>query len=159
MDIAQSISLVWFVVLLGLNIWFLVYLMKLEQSGCECALTWRRYYLMAYIAVSLLSNMIVFVNPKVFNSKYVAFVAPILPLLSILFIVFAIQYVTYLKNSKCDCSESAARNVLYVYAWVSVAIIAIAVVQSIIFVYYMWRLKKATNGLLKTMTPKKLSRK
>lgn len=159
MDNLQIFGLVWFFVIVGLNAWFLAYLIKLEKSDCECALTWRRYYLIAYIAFNLFTNMLLLVFPGIFKNQFVAAFAPILPILSILFIVFAIQYVSYLKESKCECSEAMAREVLNIYAWINVAVICIAVVQSFIYIYYMWRFTKATNALALTMTPKKISRK
>lgn len=106
----------------GLYIAFLVYLGKLEQTGCECALNWRRQFIIAFIVVALVWTLATVVMTP-FNNVYLAV---LLTVFRLAFIVIAIQYVHKLKKDKCECSENLTREILYYYAWIAVILTAIA---------------------------------
>jgi hypothetical protein len=51
--------------------------------------------------------------------------------LGILNIVFTLQYVWKLKKEKCECSSSLAREVIWLAAWLNVALVIFAIVYSL----------------------------
>jgi hypothetical protein len=106
----------------GLYIAFLLYLGKLEQTGCECALNWRRQFIIAFIVVTLVWTLATVVMTPFKN----VYLAVLLTAFRLAFIVIAIQYVNKLKKDKCECSEHLTRDILYYYAWIAVILTAIA---------------------------------
>jgi hypothetical protein len=116
-----TVDLVSKAIQIGLYIAFLVYLGKLEQIGCACALNWRRQFIIAFIVVALVWTLVTIVMTPFKN----VYLAVLLAAFSLAFVVIAIQYVNKLKKDKCECSEHLTREVLYYYAWVSVILTAI----------------------------------
>lgn len=106
----------------GLYIAFLMYLGKLEQTGCECALNWRRNFIIAFILVALVWTVGTSLTTS-FNNVYIAM---LLTAFRLAFIVIAIQYINQLKKDKCECSQHLTREILYYYVWVAVVLTAIA---------------------------------
>lgn len=98
-------------------VWFIAYLVKLEKIGCECALTWKRQYIIAYLVISLLWKLLLIVTPQ-FPGKELASI--VLLGLGLMFIIVTVTYVRELKQKKCECSNTVTREVLYVYAWLNV---------------------------------------
>lgn len=106
----------------GLYIAFLIYLGKLEETGCACALNWQRQFIIAFIVFALVWTLASLVMPP-FKNLYLAI---LLTAFRLAFIVIAIQYINKLKKEKCECSEHLTREILYYYAWISVILTAIA---------------------------------
>lgn len=107
---------------IGLYIAFLIYLDKLEKVGCECALNWRRKFILAFIVVALAWTVASLVTTP-FNNMYLVMG---LAFFRLAFIVVAIQYVNKLKKDKCECSQEWTRDVMYYYAWIGVILTALS---------------------------------
>jgi hypothetical protein len=106
----------------GLYIAFLLYLGKLEETGCACALNWRRQFIIAFIVVALVWTLATVVMTPFKN----VYLAVLLTVFRLAFIVIAIQYINKLKKDKCECSEHLTRDILYYYAWIAIILAAIA---------------------------------
>jgi len=52
-------------------------------------------------------------------------------ILGVLNIVFVLQYVHRLKQEKCECSESIAREVIYITAMLQALVVALGMLLSI----------------------------
>ena len=115
-------------VVITVNIWFLVYLIKLEKEGCKCSLDWRRYYIIAYIFVLIGWNVFNLVYPLQSNLIF----SIVMVCAAITFIVFTFQYLNLLKSRKCNCSEDIAKRVLNIYTWVLVGFFVIICLQLIV---------------------------
>lgn len=115
-------------ILAAMFIWFLVYLLKLEKTGCKCALTWRRQFIIVYIIVVLTYNVFLIGYPKLGQHVVVMLTMTIMLLM---FIVFTLQYITELKRTKCECSEDSARTVLQYYAILTAIVMGIALLTLI----------------------------
>jgi hypothetical protein len=89
----------------------------LEKTGCECALSWRRNYIMIFIVIAILHKFVNLMYPSVRNT---ASIQIIMAIMTLLFIIFTLQYIHHLKKVKCECSEDSARRALEIYAWVMV---------------------------------------
>lgn len=118
----------------GLYIAFLVYLGKLEETGCACALNWRRQFIIAFIVFALVWTLASLVMPP-FKNLYLAI---LLTAFRLAFIVIAIQYINKLKKDKCECSEHLTREILYYYAWIAIILAAVALfsVLAVLLVAY-----------------------
>jgi uncharacterized membrane protein len=88
----------------------LYYLLRLEQTGCKCALDWRRNYIIGmfvlFILVAIFSPM-----RKLTGGLQLLFIAVFIGLV-MANIVIVFDYVNYLKKEKCKCSESHLRNLM-----------------------------------------------
>lgn len=100
----------------------LVFLYKLEHTGCECARDWRRSFITFYCVYTISLSIAQFINTNSFISLLVS---PISFALSIMFIIFTLQYVHRLKREKCSCSDEMARAVLYMVAAIDAAIFSL----------------------------------
>jgi hypothetical protein len=115
-------------VVIALYVMFLTFVLKLEKIGCECALTWRRWYILIFSFIYIIANIFILVNPQV----RIGFLA--IP--ALLFYIFSIQYVNYLRKEKCECSEDYRREVLYWTAVISLILFVLVFVAtfSILFI-------------------------
>ena len=107
--IAEIISLT----MLVLQILNVNYLYSLEEAGCECAMDFKRKYIMIYTGIfvvySLLSNL---VAPAFFRS-FAYITLPVILVAGIVNVVYTLQYVRQLQADNCKCSESVYREILY----------------------------------------------
>jgi hypothetical protein len=110
-------------IVIALYGWFLHYLLKLEKTGCECALSWRRDYIMIFIVIAIVHKLIYLLYPSIRRMMPIQL---LMAVLTVLFIIFTLQYIHHLKKVKCECSQDSARQVLEIYAWSMVVIQALA---------------------------------
>jgi len=110
--------------------YILNFLVKLESTGCECAMDWRRTYIMFYMSYMLLFNiasltMLFSKNPPPVLRRIYAVFSPLSIILGILFVVFTFQYVHRLRKEKCACSEELGRTILTLVAAIDAAVFAV----------------------------------
>lgn len=113
----KVISNVTLTISIFLAILIIYYLKRLETIKCNCALNFKRNYILGFTSLSLLlsiSNLLFrdykhFVNFKLFI--YVPWV-----IASIMNVIYTIQYVSELKQIKCECSESVYREIMFILA-------------------------------------------
>jgi len=121
-------------VLVALNIYILVYLFRLESIGCECAMDFRRTYAIAYLIVSIVYSLVVAVLMHVFNrpetivpagSKVpgvtLGVISLVMLIAGVLYVIFGVQYITRLRDEKCECSQDLARDVWQVVLYIKIA--------------------------------------
>jgi len=111
--------------------YIITFLLKLERTGCKCAMDWRRTYILWYCAYTVALAVMMIFNPS--NPSISLALAPITMVLGLLFIVFTFQYVHKLKSIKCACSEDLARTIMYLIAIIDAAVFAVIGLQIIIF--------------------------
>lgn len=120
MHTLEALTRVLNLVYAGLLAWVWVYLLRLERTGCKCAVDYKRTYIMTFLAVRII--MLLAMN-------LVGWTVPALGIAmapaDVVFVVFALQYVHSLKQQKCTCSQDAARDVLQIVAIVDVVIAAL----------------------------------
>lgn len=115
----------------------LIYVKKLEHIGCPCALNWRRHYIHYYsklmivfaiveLAVSISGDF------KGLAAKTMNFLSPLIFVAGVFFAIFGIQYVHYLKDAKCKCSEDFGRDILYIVAVVDAFFFALIGIMSLL---------------------------
>lgn len=119
------------IVVLTLELLILRYLMRLEQIGCECAMDWRRDYIMFFIALTIVNAFVVlFMGPQQLPGLQFA-----LFIMGIMNVVFVLQYVHRLKKEKCECSISVYREIMYVIAILRAALYGLLLMLSIVFLF------------------------
>jgi|UniRef100_A0A6C0DFQ8 hypothetical protein len=88
------------------------YLYSLEQKGCECAMDYRRVYIMAFTAVFLVYSLLLnWIAPKIIIN-YIHYILPVMMVGGIVNVIFTLQYVAKLKVTECKCSESVYRDIM-----------------------------------------------
>lgn len=103
--------------------YILKYLYYLEKNGCECALNWRRKFIMFFIGLSLVLAIFSLFKLNLLTSSIIF---AVFATLSIANVVIILQFVHMLKEEKCKCSEDLAREILQFIAIINIAIYGIA---------------------------------
>ena len=136
---SNKLQLIMLFITLAFYVAFLVYLFKLEKIGCKCALNWRRVYIIVFIFISLVWNLVNVFKPSLSKNKLLAL---IILTLFLMFLAFTIQYVNNLKKKKCECSKEITRDIMYIYSWIMVVLICLVVVVPIIMSLMLLLVKK-----------------
>lgn len=135
-------------VMLIINIFVIVYLDRLEQTGCQCSRDWRRtfafsYLIAAVIQVAFMAFMafVMIPNIKSFGptARRALFATSaglmfLMSIASILYVIFSLQYVHRLRDQKCLCSEKITRDVWEILLYIYVALFAIGILQAFMFI-------------------------
>lgn len=111
------------------------YLFQLERTGCNCAMDYKRTYILAYLVINALYvilNLFTNVFKYTSNNKFASFLMSIYSLGGIVNIAFIIQYVNMLKAKKCECSESIYRDLMYIVAVIDALVLGL----SLLLVFY-----------------------
>lgn len=138
------------IILIAINIYILVYLVRLERMGCQCAMDFRRVYVIAYLIASIVYAALVtgaFVASTRWSlPEWVTISGNVLSLVmliaGILYIVFGIQYINRLREEKCACSNAVARDVWEVVLYIHVAYLILAALL-ILLVYAAFAMRLA----------------
>lgn len=108
MDFYKLVMLIFailFVVIQGLIV---NYLIKLESIGCECAMDWRRNYIIFYLILSIIYALSAFFLDR----ESLPLMQTLMVIFGLINVVMTLQYVHRLKKEKCECSESLYREVM-----------------------------------------------
>lgn len=125
-----------------LQLLILKYLFDLEKIGCACAMDWRRSYAMFYLVVSVvLSLVFMFVNRRDFMGLRL-----IMGAMGILYVISVLQYVYRLKKEKCECSQSAYREIMYIVAIIQAFFMVLGVIAAIAGMFMLMALLRSAKG-------------
>lgn len=130
--------------IIALYIVFLVYLFKLEKIGCDCALNWKRNYMITFMIFVLSTNFVSIILPSLrYNVVFVVISA----VLSLMFLIVTIQYVQQLKKDKCDCSKDLTREIMFYYSWIMLVLFWLSI-AILLYVLYLLNTRKplSPNG-------------
>ena len=131
----EPISLTFTGIQLLLQILIINYLYQLEEKGCECAMDFKRTYILGYMVLNTIFVILgTFTNIFKYtsNNKIGSFLMSIYAIGGIVNIAFIIEYVSLLKERKCECSESVYRDFIYVFAIIDAIILG----MSFLLVFY-----------------------
>lgn len=154
-------SLLVLVLQFGLQLLLINYLFKLEEQGCECALTNHRTYILSFLVINFIVSLLhIFTNvfDKARNNKLGSLLMSLYSLAGIVNIVVVIQYVNMLKSKQCDCSESVYRDMLYVFAIMDAIVLGMAVLL-VAYVVISSLMGKPIKGLGKRKVKRKVKGK
>jgi hypothetical protein len=88
------------------------YLLRLEKIGCECAMDWRRNFMMFYMGVTIVHVMALTLVPR----NLIPLVQTSVSVLGVMNVILTLQYVGRLKREKCQCSESVYKEIITLVA-------------------------------------------
>jgi hypothetical protein len=138
---AQIVAIVFGSIGLIINVYALVWIMKLEAiPECKCSDTWMRlyikYFLYIYIPVLIISMLL---NIYLYSSglfatdltsgifvAYRAF-AGFVALFGFANMIIAILFISKLKEINCECSEDIKREIYFIYNIIMASFIALAI--------------------------------
>ena len=138
------------------------YLNNLKTIGCECALNFKRDYIMYYSMVNILFNVVSFGVPTIliYYIRYpILYSVPaVLFAAAIVNMVFIFQYVEEMKKINCECSESVYRDMMFVLAILQAISIGLIVLLLVQFVYVFSRFSPSNVKIFKTSYVKEIRR-
>jgi len=109
------------------------YVTNLETIGCECAMGYKRTYILAYNAVAVLYGvfMVIFGADKVASillKQPLLFAIPgLLAAAGVVNVVITLMFVEEMKKKNCECSKSVYRDMMYVLAIIQAVSIGLAI--------------------------------
>lgn len=128
MDFFKIVMFVFGIIFVILQLLILNYLFKLEKTGCECAMDWRRNFVLFFMVLSLLYS----VSALFIDRSAIPILQTVMVVLGLVNVVVVLQYVHKLKEEKCACSESVYREVM-MYVAIFNAIVYSALLSLLIF--------------------------
>lgn len=136
-------------VMFGLAVCFIViqalivnYLVRLESTGCECAMDWRRRYIIFFLILTIVyAFMTFFLEPQ-----DIPILQTSMLVMGILNVIFTLQYVHMMKKQKCNCSESIYRDILSIVAIFNAFMYAFLFIMIIFMLYVMASYAKTMKG-------------
>lgn len=102
----------------------LLYIVRLQKTGCMCSKDWKREFLQYYLLVMI---PIVLVVPFTGVPVWVVMLINIVNI-AYLFIVFT--YIRELKHKQCHCSAEPIRDVLEIVNYFQIAVLAFTFVAT-----------------------------
>jgi len=146
-----AVSMLLSLVILVINVFVIIYLDRLEKTGCACAKDWRRVFAFVFLVLSIaytvfMTIMTFAVPPSSVGEgarhwlrvAIVAFTF-VMSVAAILNVVFSLQYIHRLRDQKCACSRDLTRDVWEILLYIYVAFIAVGLLQALILIITMDR--------------------
>ncbi len=142
MDFYKLVMLIFailFVVIQGLIV---NYLIKLESIGCDCAMDWRRNYIVFYLILSIIYALSAFFLDR----DSIPLIQTLMVVFGLINVVVTLQYVHKLKKEKCECSESLYREIMMFVAIFNAIVYSSLLVLLIFLLFTMASYAKSAQG-------------
>ena len=116
------------------------YIQKLENIGCACSVHPYRDFIRTFsIIASVYFGIVMFAAPKIINKSLGTELTVLYNLLDFIFLSMTlvyfyccIEYVRYLVNEKCKCSEDLRRDIILWYSIVEMFLLLLVVMVALI---------------------------
>ena len=116
------------------------YINKLETIGCECASHSNKEFIKSYTIISLVFLLLTsFVSIKDIVVNFGETIAILFSVITVIFYVIfvvyiymAFEYVRYLINEKCKCSEGMSRDIIMIGTMIELILFLVALFTGII---------------------------
>lgn len=121
-------------IILALYFWIFVFLVNLKNVKCDCAINWKRDYIMGFIGFVLLFNLyllLVDTTKAKFTSTHII-LAFLVVAAAILNIILMIQYTLDIQKNKCECADKVSLTVMQFLAFFQIFAIVL-VLMLVIF--------------------------
>ena len=141
---AQTVISIVSLFFLALYVYLVNYMIQLERIGCECSVDWRRTFIKTYMLFIIIYLSLLFILTLFGKEHMLRFVAMIMFFVNIFFIIVVYQYVKYLKDTKCECSASLARNVLELFNYIQIFLLLFSLLNgifAILFISHVLKIK------------------
>jgi len=118
----------------------LVYIYKLESIGCECASHSNKDFIKSYTIISLaflifssfISIADIYENFGEIIAILFSIITIIFYLIFVVYIYLTFEYVRYLINEKCKCSDGISRDIIMIGTMIELSLFMIALFTGII---------------------------
>ena len=122
------------------------YVNRLETTSCKCSEDWRRDYIKFFSIASIIIHIVDFSLGFIATPKSVMIISLILNILlslgSIVVIYSMLTYSNKLIKTKCECSKSWERQMLYYYSIFVSILIGISVIAAVYTIMHIRRTNK-----------------
>jgi len=141
MDTYKFVMLFFGIIFVVIQTLIVNYLVKLESMGCECAMDWRRNFIIFFLVLSIVYTLSSFFIDK----DSLPLLQSIMVITGIINVILALQYIDRLKKEKCECSESLYRDVLYLVSIFNAILYSLLIVLLIYFFFSMASYSKSAK--------------
>lgn len=141
MDMYKFVMLFFGIIFVVIQTLIVNYLVKLESMGCECAMDWRRNFIVFFLVLSIVYTLSSFFIDK----DSLPLLQSIMVITGIINVILALQYINRLKKEKCECSESLYRDVLYLVSIFNAILYSLLIVLLIYFFFSMASYSKSAK--------------
>ena len=124
------IQLILYAIAIILYVFLIKYIIMLEKTGCACSQDWRREFIKYYFIFLIVMLIVKF---ALADSTLMKFISPFSFIILLAAVVIIYQYVNDLKIKKCKCSAGQMRNILEIFNYIQIILLAIV----LLFVIYM----------------------
>ena len=113
------------------------WIQKLDRTKCECSEDWKKsgleYWAYFSTFMSIITFMLNILFYFVYNTqfKHNRYLLGMLSVFSFMNTVGTLLYINNLKSIDCKCSEDMKREILYIFNWIKVAFMIIALIMVI----------------------------
>ena len=117
------------------------YLVQLEKIGCECAMDWRKKFIVFFLVFSIVyTASTFFIDPA-----SLPLLQTIVVVCGLTNVILTLQYVDKLKKLKCECSESVYRDVMTFIAIFNAILYSLILTLLVYFLFSMASYAKKGN--------------
>lgn len=145
MDFFKLVLFALAILFVVIQILIVKYLFDLEKIGCDCAMDWRRSYIIFFLIISIV-NAFASLFIGVHN---VPVIQTIFFVIAVLNVIFTLQYVARLKKEKCECSESVYREVMFIVSIVNAVVFTALITYAVYILFniasYLQKSKSVVN--------------
>jgi hypothetical protein len=115
-----------------LYIIILVYLSSFTFKNCKCAMNWKRDYILIFVALIIMINLITLLLQK---NKHISYIfMAILLIAALINAVLMIKYAYEISENKCKCAMNPfAQFSMMFLGWFQIFIILFTIILFIIF--------------------------
>lgn len=147
----------------------LSWILKLEKIQCKCSENWERDYLKKYLYFVVgwvIFSALIAIITEMSIGKFIistfgmfigGFVGFILLVIGIAYVIISLDYITKLKDKKCECSEDIRREITYVLNIISVVLYGLLFFIMIISVIFGFALTGLSKNI-QSITPKNIQK-
>lgn len=122
-----------------LNAWFLYYVEELKLHGCACALGWKRLFIMASLVVFI---AVLIVSTFFRWETVVPGLVPVYVLVALSYVIVARMFIDDIKRAHCKCAEGEALTALNIVNVVQI----IGIVVTAVYVLYLILVHRRGRG-------------
>ena len=138
MNYSPAIFVLSTIIGLLLQLYFIQYMVHLENIGCKCARGWDYYYIFVYVVLMFLYEC--FFGYKLLQGN-IDKISTVLQLpvfiATIMFIIAIFLYLKRVKKEKCKCSADIARDVMELLAKIYVTVFGIVIIYCVFLMIMM----------------------
>jgi hypothetical protein len=114
---AEGLSIMFSIVVPALII---IYLIRLEVIGCECAMDFKRNYIILFHTFEVIFYSLVFLSKGrlleyLLDSRYFTAIFSVYAIGTLVNIVFSILYIVEIAMKKCRCAETFIAGLMIIF--------------------------------------------